>query len=69
GGLAKEGECFHCKQLGHWKRNCKLYLEELAKEKGSKTSTSGIFVIEANFSTSSSWVLDTGCGSHICANV
>ena len=69
GGVAKEGECFHCKQPGHWKRNCKLYLEELAKEKGSKTSTSGIFVIEANFSTSSSWVLDTGCGSHICANV
>ena len=32
-------------------------------------STSGIFVIDIFLSTSSSWVLDTGCGSHICLNV
>ncbi|KAJ8750424.1 hypothetical protein K2173_015563 [Erythroxylum novogranatense] len=25
----KEGVCFHCNEPGHWKRNCKLYLEEL----------------------------------------
>ena len=28
-----------------------------------------MFVIEVNLSTSASWVLDTGCGSHICTNV
>ena len=33
------------------------------------TSTSGIFVIEINMSTNSSWVFDTGCGAHICINL
>ncbi|KAI3718805.1 hypothetical protein L6452_19689 [Arctium lappa] len=66
--VRKEGECFHCNKPEHWKRNCPLYLQE--KKKGSVTSTSGIYVIEANLCTSyTSWVLDTGCGSHICRNV
>nr|MCH9869660.1 hypothetical protein [Serratia marcescens] len=68
----KEGVCFHCNEPGHWKRNCKLYLEEVKKKKKKKSSTtisSGIYVIEINLSTSTSWVLDTGCGSHICINV
>ncbi|CAN1135668.1 hypothetical protein LINPERPRIM_LOCUS15415 [Linum perenne] len=30
-------ECFHCKQRGHWKRNCPKYLEDL--KNGSSTST------------------------------
>ena len=32
-------------------------------------SDSGIYVIKVNLSTSTSWVLDTGCGSHIYINV
>ena len=46
-------------------------MEEVRKNKGSAASTSGIFVIEVNISISnlSSWVVDTGCGSHICGNV
>ncbi|KAI5405545.1 hypothetical protein KIW84_052365 [Lathyrus oleraceus] len=67
GGIAKEGTCFHCGKTGHWKRNCPKYLEE--KKNRVETSTSGIFVIEINLSTYASWVLDTGCGSHICTNV
>jgi hypothetical protein len=67
GGIAKEGTCFHCGKTGHWKRNCPKYLED--KKNGLAPSTSGIYVIEINLSTSSSWVLDTGCGSHICTNV
>ena len=39
------------------------------KKKGSETTSSGIYVIEVNLSTSISWVFDTGCGSHICVNV
>ena len=69
GGVAKEGDCHFCGKPGHWKRNCHAYLEELKKKKGSGTSDSGIYVIEVNLSTSISWVLDTGCGSHICVNV
>ena len=45
-------------------------MEDLKKKKVVVTaSDSGIYVIEVNLSTSTSWVLDTGCGSHICINV
>ncbi|KAH7691834.1 RNA-directed DNA polymerase protein [Dioscorea alata] len=63
----KEDICFHCNEAGHWKRNCPLYLEELKKR--DKPSTLGIYMIEVNLSIFISWVLDTGCGSHICSNV
>ena len=43
-------------------------MEDL-KKKRSETSTSGIYVIEVNLSISTSWVLDTGCASHICTDV
>ncbi|KAK9019154.1 hypothetical protein V6N11_034193 [Hibiscus sabdariffa] len=66
GGISKEGKCFHCDKLGHWKRNCPVYLEDVKKAKAVKASVSGIYVIDVNMSTSTSWVLDAGCGSHIC---
>ena len=66
----KEDVCFFCNEPCRWKRNCKLYLEDLKKKKKTgETSSSGIYVIQINFSPSSSWVLDTRCGSHICTNV
>jgi hypothetical protein len=68
GGVAK-GDCHYCKKLGHWNRNCQNYLEDLKKLKSVQIFDSGIYVIEVNLSTSTSWVLDTGCGSHICINV
>ena len=43
-------------------------MEDL-KLKKVQNSNSGIYIIEVNLSTSTSWVLDTGCGSHICINV
>ena len=47
------------------------HLEDLEKKKTFKISSSGIYVIEVNVTTSGStpWVLDTGCGVHICVNV
>ncbi|KAK8632220.1 hypothetical protein V6N13_028996 [Hibiscus sabdariffa] len=69
GAISKEGKCFHCNKSGHWKRNCPVYLEEVKKAKVVGASVSGIYVIDVNMSTSSSWVLDTGCGSHICTYV
>ena len=68
GGVGKDDKCFTCGGLGHWSRNCAIYQKE-RKAKGSATSHPGIFVIEVNLSTSSSWILDTACGSHICTNV
>ncbi|KAK8559182.1 hypothetical protein V6N12_042464 [Hibiscus sabdariffa] len=69
GEITKDGKCFHCNKSGHWKRNCPVYLEEVKKAKAVGASVSGIYVIDVNMSTSSSWVLDTGCGSHICTSV
>lgn len=71
GGVAKpaKGDCHYCKKPGHWKRNCPAYLEDLKKMKSVQIADQGIYVIEVNLSTSTSWVLDTGCGSHICINV
>ncbi|KAK8516079.1 hypothetical protein V6N12_013488 [Hibiscus sabdariffa] len=69
GGVSNDGKCFHCGKTGHWKRNYPIYLEEVKKAKAVGASVSGIYVIDVNMSTSSSWVLDTGCGSHICTSV
>jgi hypothetical protein len=61
-------ECFHCHKKGHWFKNCKKYLEEQKKKKGSETSVLGINVIEINIAVSSSdsWVFDTGSMIHTC---
>ncbi|KAK8685710.1 hypothetical protein V6N13_124747 [Hibiscus sabdariffa] len=69
GGISKEGKCFHCDKPGHWKRKCPVYLEDVKKAKAVVASVSGIYVIDVNISTSTSWVLDTGCGSHKCTSV
>lgn len=36
GKSRKKEACFHCNEPGHWKRNSKLYLEELKKQKAGK---------------------------------
>ncbi|GJT88074.1 retrovirus-related pol polyprotein from transposon TNT 1-94 [Tanacetum coccineum] len=63
----KEAVCFYCNTKGHWKRSCPKYLKDLKDEKVEKGSHSGMFMIKLhNTTTSDSWVLDTGCGTHIC---
>ena len=45
------------------------FLKRKEDEKnGNVASTSGIYVIHCNLANSTSWVLDTGCGSHLCSN-
>ncbi|KAL4346901.1 hypothetical protein GQ457_17G009080 [Hibiscus cannabinus] len=69
GGVSKDGKCFHCGKNGQWKRNYPIHLEDVKKAKAVGASVSSIYVIDVHMSTSSSWVLDTGCGSHICTSV
>ncbi|GKC40081.1 zinc finger, CCHC-type containing protein [Tanacetum coccineum] len=64
---AKDSVCHHCKEVGHWKRNCPSYQAELKKRKNASiASTSGIFTIELYAFPNKTWVYDTGCGTHIC---
>ncbi|GJR18394.1 retrotransposon protein, putative, ty1-copia subclass [Tanacetum coccineum] len=37
---AKDDACHHCKEVGHWKRNCPVYLAELQKKRKQVGSTS-----------------------------
>ncbi|GJU72641.1 retrotransposon protein, putative, ty1-copia subclass [Tanacetum coccineum] len=37
---AKDDSCHHCKEVGHWKRNCPVYLAELLKKKKQVGSAS-----------------------------
>ncbi|GKB80682.1 zinc finger, CCHC-type containing protein [Tanacetum coccineum] len=64
----KDAICHQCGEVGHWRRNCPVYLTELMKNKklSQGDSTSGIFTIELYYFPSTSWVYDTGCGTHIC---
>ncbi|GJU11493.1 retrotransposon protein, putative, ty1-copia subclass [Tanacetum coccineum] len=63
----REAVCFYCNTKGHWKRSCRKYMKDLKDGKVEKGSQSGMFVIEFyNTITLNSWVLDTGCGTHIC---
>ena len=64
---SSKGTCFHCGKEGHWKINCKAYMESKMKVAFDAPSSSGIYVIEVNtVSRDNLWVLDTDCGSHIC---
>ncbi|GKE52283.1 retrotransposon protein, putative, ty1-copia subclass [Tanacetum coccineum] len=60
---AKDDVCHHCKEVGHWKRNCHVYLAELQKKKKQvgSASSSGIFTIELfSFPNNNSWVTKQG---------
>ncbi|GKA61436.1 retrotransposon protein, putative, ty1-copia subclass, partial [Tanacetum coccineum] len=64
---AKDDACYHCKEVGHWKRNCSVYLAELImkKKQVGTTSSSGIFTIELFYFPKNSCVYDTGSGTYI----
>ncbi|GJV45777.1 zinc finger, CCHC-type containing protein [Tanacetum coccineum] len=60
---AKDVICHQCGEVGHWTRNCLVYLAELMKKKklSQRANTSGIFTIELYSFPSTSWVYDTSC--------
>ncbi|GJV87295.1 retrotransposon protein, putative, ty1-copia subclass [Tanacetum coccineum] len=65
---AKDAICHYCDEVGHCRRNYPTYLTELLKKKqlSQGASTLGIFTIELYYFPSTSWVYNTGCGTHIC---
>ena len=63
---APKETCFHCGQDGHWKRNCKSYIELKKKMACDAPSSLGIYVIKINnVSPKNIWVYDTSCGLYI----
>ena len=66
----EDAECFFCGDKGHYRRSCPKYQDGLKKLKAmsiSGPSNQGTFMIELHqTSISKGWVLDTGCGTHIC---
>ncbi|GJR99562.1 retrotransposon protein, putative, ty1-copia subclass [Tanacetum coccineum] len=66
--LTKDDARHHCKEVGHWKKNCPVYLAELImkKKQVGTASSSSIFAIELFPFPNRSWVYDTGCGTHVC---
>jgi hypothetical protein len=70
-GPTADVECFYCKELGHWKRNCKQYLASIKDRDGKGTTvacTLAIHITEIFLADSyiNSWVFDTGSVAHIC---
>ncbi|KAJ8472265.1 hypothetical protein OPV22_026608 [Ensete ventricosum] len=61
-----KGQCFHCGQDEHWKRNYKDYLVDKVTQKLREAL--GIFMIRLHLSDfyDNTWVLDTGSAYHIC---
>ncbi|GJR63128.1 retrotransposon protein, putative, ty1-copia subclass [Tanacetum coccineum] len=45
---AKDDACHHCKEVGHWKRNCPVYLAELQKKRKQVGSASSSGVVSVS---------------------
>lgn len=45
GKVAKDCVCHHCNEIGHWRRNCPKYLQELTEKKADMANTSGIYML------------------------
>ena len=65
----KEDICFYCNDKGHWKQSSPKYLQDI-KDSKVKPTFACMYIISLNKSSSSrSWVLDIGCGFHICSDL
>ena len=62
-----KGNCFHCGNPGHWKRNCRHYLASSKNDKPAE-GMANLLVIETNLMDGpfDSWCVDSSTISHIC---
>ncbi|GAV61331.1 UBN2_2 domain-containing protein, partial [Cephalotus follicularis] len=60
-----KGLRFHCGKPGHWKMNCVTFLRSI----GKGMPYLSYIEVNMNITDSSSWILDSGCGTHICSNL
>ena len=64
-GPMPETECFYCKGIGHWKRNCPKYLadKKIGQVKGIFDNVIDVYL---NNACSSAWLFDTSSVANIC---
>ena len=73
---SRKFKCYYCDEESHMKRNCLKRKKDLRDEKpsvvgvaeGSHLSDGGdIFLVTAESSGKSDWILDSNCSFHICS--
>ena len=74
------GECFYCKKLGHWRRDCRMRIADEAKGKKGpggvdiavQASGEKMWMTASVPSTESTtepvWFVDSGCSNHFTGN-